>query len=1547
MAESSDGVLDARLTERIVALLVNNGVTAPEEAFPFVDVDGDGLLSVADLSQACADVTIAASELQIAEWIRESAAAAGQEDHAYVTLDTWCAALREDMALAAVSRAGSRASFASSNSSRPPTPEFDSNVLGAMADSEPSSDIPPSPAAEPSRGSLTESSERPPTPPVQTADNLKAVPEKSFSATSMGFASSCSDEGPEDGSVVPVMVANQVAAAGDQHELIGSTLSVHIIRADHLPQMDVTGNADPYVKMVVGEHQRVTGTLKNTLRPHWDERFVVDVESSCRQIVLTLMDWDRFSANEVIGECRVEIADVADMVGSPFSLQVLKPGTGEAVVGKDNCKTTLELEMELGQPQSAKEAEQKRLAAEEAKREEERENARVAKEAEEKRLAEEKAAAEEAEQKRLAAEEDKREEEWMISVEFAKQQRALGSRRLRRAPAVLSEEHFDKLTASPYCERPDSVSRTPRDKRLLTPRTLPYEPRFFDFNPLVQSKVVTPRGLDCSLQKCLDSETNLPMTTATGRSSCGFSESTSTNGARIRSATARLREDRIRPATAPSNVLKSPASSMRSPTRSTGRQMHHRCREAKRPSSGNYNVKPLWRSCGRSSSSSALPPTSTKSVSLTPGGEEHMLENPYEIVPLAMADKSTNHISPARWPFRSQWISGEARYRGFCTPVLPENSTVPARCSLEAIEQMYAEYLAGAEKPQVSVGAESTDANSLLIEIDGKRLVQDQLQIVDDIDEKVWASEKMGRSLLDHMAEQQFEVAQVHAVEELAFENQYLWKALVDIDGRKLGDRMLCWAERKTRQDAEAHRKIVFNSAELLEDRCKRIIAAWTTIVFKKVNFLAVMTKQAASKVKEMRVKAATKLQALGRGHLGRRAVLDRQMEGLAKRRKCCTKLQALYRGWKDRLRVKVIRSMKNTNTAVQRLFQAQKAFQDFDCDGDGLINRDEFTATLHKLDVFVDSHVVDVIFDSLPSARLKTSQGQSAPSLPSNASPNKPVQKKLLTFSDYCLLIKLNVPRDSIEKMQEAINIFARFDEDGSGAIDADELKAALQEMEVFTGVPVDENIVREAVQQAGGDLNFEQFVKIFGIDAGSQDAAIEDELEKAFKVFENIDLDGHGKTGIKQICEGLRLMGVTEPSVEEMKGMFQDSAQRDPEMIDFLGFCHMCGIKDIPVQLKRKYCSGYDINDDMDETLTYPVLCSREVVQPENFGSNKMSSAHMQHGMWTIEEPTGGPLQTLQMPSASGDVCTNTSTVVGARASLKGESKAQQWARQRAKTKMQEYDTSDSSRLHWQPPLARSRNTSNTDRSNSALIMSTKTQKPKNEMPAHSTAKPLSSNRVAIDETGCRPVSASLVRARSRAPAQSIASPPAVSARKLVSRVNAGGVRVQQPSLPLQMNRSEDPSTTSAVASRLFSADFTRAAPDMNDEETKYNWAKRMQAREQVLRQRRNHAPKPTQQVSEIEFSGHAAQIPSTLVVGHPGVVIVGQSDAGPSRALSGETCAEDHAVLLSSPRVLPRQQQVPLPKKLFGRVPVWKRQLDVSFRTKFAEVVRWQRI
>ena len=48
------------------------------------------------------------------------------------------------------------------------------------------------------------------------------------------------------------------------------------------------------------------------------------------------------------------------------------------------------------------------------------------------------------------------------------------------------------------------------------------------------------------------------------------------------------------------------------------------------------------------------------------------------------------------------------------------------------------------------------------------------------------------------------------------------------------------------------------------------------------------------------------------------------------------------------------------------------------------------------------------------------------------------------LTFSDFCALIDLDVSQKAIAKMQEAIKIFAKFDEDGSGAIDGDEVHEA-----------------------------------------------------------------------------------------------------------------------------------------------------------------------------------------------------------------------------------------------------------------------------------------------------------------------------------------------------------------------------------------------------------------------------------------------------------------------------------------------------------------------
>jgi len=61
------------------------------------------------------------------------------------------------------------------------------------------------------------------------------------------------------------------------------------------------------------------------------------------------MDWDRFRANECIGECRIKFQDMDDIVkgAEPISLQIVDPGSSLIVVGKDSCNSTLCLKLDI------------------------------------------------------------------------------------------------------------------------------------------------------------------------------------------------------------------------------------------------------------------------------------------------------------------------------------------------------------------------------------------------------------------------------------------------------------------------------------------------------------------------------------------------------------------------------------------------------------------------------------------------------------------------------------------------------------------------------------------------------------------------------------------------------------------------------------------------------------------------------------------------------------------------------------------------------------------------------------------------------------------------------------------------------------------------------------------------------------------------------------------------------------------------------------------------------------------------------------------------
>ncbi|XP_014251932.1 synaptotagmin-4 isoform X2 [Cimex lectularius] len=95
-------------------------------------------------------------------------------------------------------------------------------------------------------------------------------------------------------------------------------LSVVVLKARNLPKMDVTGLADPYVKMyLMYNGQRIakkkTHVKKRTLNPVFNESFAFDIPQGAESLDKTnleflLLDWDRVTKNEVIG--RLELGGV-------------------------------------------------------------------------------------------------------------------------------------------------------------------------------------------------------------------------------------------------------------------------------------------------------------------------------------------------------------------------------------------------------------------------------------------------------------------------------------------------------------------------------------------------------------------------------------------------------------------------------------------------------------------------------------------------------------------------------------------------------------------------------------------------------------------------------------------------------------------------------------------------------------------------------------------------------------------------------------------------------------------------------------------------------------------------------------------------------------------------------------------------------------------------------------------------------------------------------------------------------------------------------------
>merc|ERR1712154_93475 len=81
-------------------------------------------------------------------------------------------------------------------------------------------------------------------------------------------------------------------------------LKVHIVKATELPDMDMRPGVDPYVKVTYDGKSRKTKYVKNCKEPEFNETLTWDAEKG-QNITVEVWDWDRISANDLIGSVRI------------------------------------------------------------------------------------------------------------------------------------------------------------------------------------------------------------------------------------------------------------------------------------------------------------------------------------------------------------------------------------------------------------------------------------------------------------------------------------------------------------------------------------------------------------------------------------------------------------------------------------------------------------------------------------------------------------------------------------------------------------------------------------------------------------------------------------------------------------------------------------------------------------------------------------------------------------------------------------------------------------------------------------------------------------------------------------------------------------------------------------------------------------------------------------------------------------------------------------------------------------------------------------------
>jgi len=89
-------------------------------------------------------------------------------------------------------------------------------------------------------------------------------------------------------------------------------LQVRVVEARNLPAMDLNGFSDPYVRLQLGKQRSRTKVVKKNLNPKWTEDFSFGVDDLNDELVVSVLDEDKYFNDDFVGQVRVSVSLVFD-----------------------------------------------------------------------------------------------------------------------------------------------------------------------------------------------------------------------------------------------------------------------------------------------------------------------------------------------------------------------------------------------------------------------------------------------------------------------------------------------------------------------------------------------------------------------------------------------------------------------------------------------------------------------------------------------------------------------------------------------------------------------------------------------------------------------------------------------------------------------------------------------------------------------------------------------------------------------------------------------------------------------------------------------------------------------------------------------------------------------------------------------------------------------------------------------------------------------------------------------------------------------------------